>query len=70
MDGGTTETAPPSHSHHFDPPLCHAPPSHLPPNVDCHVIAVTIALATLAVALFAPRRLPLLSHSPSPTSSM
>jgi hypothetical protein len=29
----------------LDSPLCHAPPSHLPPNVDCRVIAVTIALA-------------------------
>jgi hypothetical protein len=54
----------------IDSPLCHAPPSHLSPNVDCHLIAVTIALATLAVALFAPRRLPLSSHLPSPTPSM
>jgi hypothetical protein len=38
MDGGTAETAPPSHSHHLDPPLCHAPPSYLPPNVDCRVL--------------------------------
>jgi hypothetical protein len=54
----------------LDSPLCHATPSHLPPNVDCCVIAVTISLAPLAVALFAPRRLPLLSHSPSPASLM
>ena len=54
----------------LDSPLCHAPPSHLPPNVDCRVIVVTIALATLTVALFAPCCLPLSSHSPFPTPSM
>ena len=30
MDGGTAATATPSHSHHLESPLCHAPPSHLP----------------------------------------
>jgi hypothetical protein len=54
----------------LDSPLCRAPPSHLPPNVVCRVITVTIALSTLIVALFAPRRLPLSSQLPSPTSSM
>ncbi len=38
MDGGTAATAPPSHSHHLESPLCHAPPSPLPPNVDCCVL--------------------------------
>ena len=38
MDGGTAATATPSHSHHLKSPLCHAPPSHLPPNVDCCVL--------------------------------
>ena len=51
--------APPSHLPPPTSPNCHAPPSHLPPNVDCLVIAVTIALVTLAVALFALCRLPL-----------
>ena len=69
MDGGTSATAF-SHNHHLDSPLCHAPPSHLPPNVDCHLISVTIARDTRAVALFAPCCLPLSSHSPSPTPSM
>jgi hypothetical protein len=26
MDGGTAETAPPSHSHHLDPPFVTRPP--------------------------------------------
>jgi len=38
MDGGTAATATPSHSHHLESPLCHAPPSHLPPNVECRVL--------------------------------
>ena len=38
MDGGTAATATPSHSHHLESPLCHAPPSHLSPNVDCCVL--------------------------------
>ena len=38
MDGGTAATATPSHSHHLKSPLCHAPPSHIPPNVDCCVL--------------------------------
>ena len=37
MDGSTSATAF-SHNHHLDSPLCHAPPSHLPPNVDCRVL--------------------------------
>ena len=37
MDGGTAATAF-SHNQHLDSPLCHAPPSHLPPNVDCRVL--------------------------------
>jgi hypothetical protein len=38
MDGGMAATATPSHSHHLESPLCHAPHSHLPPNVDCPIL--------------------------------
>jgi hypothetical protein len=38
MDGGTVATAAPSHSHDLESPLCHTPPSHLPPNVDCRIL--------------------------------
>ena len=44
MDGGTVATATPSHSHHLESPLCRAPPSHLPPNVDCRVLPPPPAL--------------------------
>ena len=38
MDGGKAATAYPSQSHRLDSPLCHVPPSHLSPNVDCRVL--------------------------------
>ena len=38
MDGGTAATATPSHNHLIKSPLCFAPPSHLPPNVDCRIL--------------------------------
>jgi hypothetical protein len=38
MDSGTAATATPSHIHHLESPLCLAPPSQLPPNVDCRVL--------------------------------
>jgi hypothetical protein len=45
MDGGTAAMAYPSHSHRLDSLLCHAPPSHLSPNVDCCVLPPPLTVA-------------------------
>ena len=78
MDGGTVATATLSHSHHLKSPLCHAPSSHLPPNVDIHVLPPPPTAARQRqhpdIIITPPTRhrpstLPFVTHTP-PTSHL